>query len=111
MHLIYFLDSVRACGIHLRLCVQNVPCCVVRQDSLDIEQFSYKVAVIICKCQGYKFRFCNDYDIEIVDVCPLNGDILAIVFLRINADPPPNKTTAGRRRRGKSLASVYSANV
>lgn len=99
-------------------------CCVVRQDSLDIEQFSYKVAVIICKCQGYKFRFCNDYDIEIVDVssisfqvirsykyqplwtyffflfffvfkvCPLNGDILAIVFLRINADPPTIKTTS-----------------
>lgn len=73
----------------------NVPCCVVRQDSLDIEQFSYKMAVIICKCQGYKFWFCNDYDIEIVDVCPLNGDILAVVFLRINADPPPSKSTAG----------------
>ncbi|XKL62715.1 hypothetical protein PGB90_002548 [Kerria lacca] len=71
----------------------NVPCCVVRQDSLDIEQFSYKMAVIICKCQGYKFWFCNDYDIEIVDVCPLNGEIMAVVFLRINADPPINKSS------------------
>lgn len=92
---------------------QNVPCCVVRQDSLDIEQFSYKAAVIICKLQGYKFWFCNDYDIEIVDVswnskkkflrncvnsmytrvllftqvCPINGDIMAVVFMRINAEP------------------------
>jgi len=58
-----------------------VPCCVVRQDSLDIEQFSYKVAVIICKCQGYKFRFCNDYDIEIVDVSNhYNEDDTNIIF-------------------------------
>lgn len=31
---------------------------------------------------------------KILQVCPLNGDILAVVFLRINADPPPNKSTA-----------------
>uniref|UniRef100_A0A1B6E7W5 DDB1- and CUL4-associated factor 15 WD40 repeat-containing domain-containing protein n=2 Tax=Clastoptera arizonana TaxID=38151 RepID=A0A1B6E7W5_9HEMI len=64
----------------------STSCGLVRQTTLDIEQVCFKAADIICNCEGYKFWFCSDYDVEIIDVCPLNGDILALVCMRVNAE-------------------------
>nr|XP_018902600.1 PREDICTED: uncharacterized protein LOC109034107 [Bemisia tabaci] len=80
----------------------NIPVCTVRQVSCDIEQFCSRVADIICKCEGFKFWFCNDYDVEIVDVCPLNGDILLVLCMWLNAelmnDTEPRASMYKRRK-------------
>ncbi|KAI5711948.1 hypothetical protein M8J75_004490 [Diaphorina citri] len=59
--------------------------CSVKQKTLDIEQFCFKAADLICKNESYNFRSCNDYDVEIVNVCPLSGDVIAAVSIRMNA--------------------------
>ncbi|KAK9500571.1 hypothetical protein O3M35_001811 [Rhynocoris fuscipes] len=61
-------------------------CAVVRQSSLDIEQFCYKAAESICNMEGYKFWFFSDYETEVVRACPLTGDILSVLFIRLNAE-------------------------
>ncbi|XP_026810892.1 uncharacterized protein LOC113552289 [Rhopalosiphum maidis] len=60
--------------------------CVVKQASLDFEHVSYKVAEIICNLEGHKFWCYNDYDSSIVDICPLNGDILIVLCIRLNTE-------------------------
>uniref|UniRef100_A0A1B6H7S5 DDB1- and CUL4-associated factor 15 WD40 repeat-containing domain-containing protein n=1 Tax=Homalodisca liturata TaxID=320908 RepID=A0A1B6H7S5_9HEMI len=76
----------------------NIHCERVYQTSLDIEQFCFKAAEIICKCEGFKFWFCNDYDVEIIDVCAFNGDILGVVCLRLNAEKKTQKNERHSQR-------------
>ncbi|XP_022187421.2 uncharacterized protein LOC111046230 [Nilaparvata lugens] len=64
----------------------NVDCVLVRQNSLDIEQLCSKAAEVICECEGFKFWFCDDYDTEIVEICPLDGSVLIVVFMRLNVE-------------------------
>jgi hypothetical protein len=44
------------------------PCVLVHQRSFDIEQFCHEIAERLCIEAGKKYWFCNDYDVEIVDV-------------------------------------------
>lgn len=44
------------------------PCVVVDQQSLDIEGICHSVATTLCQVSNKTFTFCNDYDIEILDV-------------------------------------------
>ncbi|XP_025412248.1 uncharacterized protein LOC112684793 [Sipha flava] len=60
--------------------------CVIKQASLDFEHVSYKVAEIICNLEGHKFWCYNDYDSAIIDICPLNGDILIALCIRLNTE-------------------------
>lgn len=47
------------------------PCALVHQMSFDIEQFCHEVAEVLCEKAGMKFWYCNNYDVEIVDVSGL----------------------------------------
>ena len=40
----------------------------VRQVSLDVEQFCHETAQRLCNEAGKKYFFCNDYNVEIIDV-------------------------------------------
>ncbi|XP_075236476.1 uncharacterized protein LOC142333339 [Lycorma delicatula] len=64
----------------------NVPSVFVRQNSLDIEPLCHQAADIICKCEHYKFWSLNDYETEIINICPFNGDILFLVHMRLNVE-------------------------
>ncbi|XP_022179116.1 uncharacterized protein LOC111039792 [Myzus persicae] len=66
--------------------------CVIKQASLDFEHVSYKVAEIICNLEGHKFWCYNDYDSAIVDICPLNGDILIVLCIRLNTEEDKRPT-------------------
>lgn len=57
------------------------PCASVHQMSFDIEQFCHEVAEVLCERAGMKFWYCNNYDVEIVDVSTLVVCILLIQFL------------------------------
>ncbi|KAK6630495.1 hypothetical protein RUM43_014840 [Polyplax serrata] len=59
------------------------PCVVVDQQSLDIEGICHSVATTLCQVSNKTFTFCNDYDIEILDVCPRSGDVLVLLMMRI----------------------------
>ncbi|XP_067004415.2 uncharacterized protein [Anabrus simplex] len=61
------------------------PCVLVMQRSFDIEQFCHNIAERLCEESGKKYWFCNDYDVEIVDVCPFSGDVIALAMMRIQA--------------------------
>lgn len=47
---------------------QMAPGVLVRQVSLDVEQFCHEMAQRLCTEAGKKYFFCNDYNVEIVDV-------------------------------------------
>mgnify|MGYP002715716655 CR=1 FL=1 len=48
----------------------SASCVVVDQQSLDIEGICHSVATTLCQVSDKTFTFCNDYDIEILDVSP-----------------------------------------
>lgn len=79
--------------------VRNSEFCSVKQKTLDIDKFSFMAADLICQKENYNFRSCNDYDVEIANVCPLSGDVMAAVSIRMNAvygrlGPPLKKYSA-----------------
>ncbi|KAJ9593181.1 hypothetical protein L9F63_015278, partial [Diploptera punctata] len=61
------------------------PCVLVHQRSFDVEQFCHEIAERLCVEAGKKYWFCNDYDVEIIDVCPFSGDVIAVALMRIQA--------------------------
>lgn len=62
-----------------------VPYVSINQLSFDIETFSYHIANWICSRFEKKFWHCSDYDIEIIDVCALSGDIICLLIMKIQA--------------------------
>jgi len=63
----------------------NLPCVRVQQRSLDLEQFCHETATRLCAWADKKFWFCNDYDVEVVDVDPSSGDVTAVAVVLIQA--------------------------
>ena len=43
-------------------------CCKVAQYSMDVELFCHTMAQKLCAAAGKKYWFCNDYDVELVDI-------------------------------------------
>lgn len=64
---------------------QIVPCVSITQLSFDIETFSHHIADWICSRFKKKYWHCSDYDIEIIDVCALSGDIICLHIMKIQA--------------------------
>lgn len=62
-----------------------IPCVSVNQLSFDIETFSHHVADWICKIFKKKYWYCSDYDIEIINICALTGDIICLLIMKIQA--------------------------
>ncbi|KAF7287328.1 hypothetical protein GWI33_001691 [Rhynchophorus ferrugineus] len=50
---------------------------IVTQRSMDCEQFVQKRAQILCTEANLAFMYCEDYDIKIIYVCPLNENYWA----------------------------------
>ncbi|XP_050712340.1 uncharacterized protein LOC126996160 isoform X2 [Eriocheir sinensis] len=63
----------------------NAPGVLVKQVSLDVEQFCHEMAQRLCTESSKKYFFCNDYNVEIVDVCPDSGDIVALASMLVQA--------------------------
>jgi len=63
----------------------NLPCVRVQQRSLDLEQFCHETATGLCAAADKKFWFCNDYDVEVVDMDPHSGDVVAVAVVLIQA--------------------------
>ena len=63
----------------------SLPCLRVEQRSLDLEQFCHETATRLCDTAGKKFWFCNDYDVEVVDLDPVSGAVTCVAVVLIQA--------------------------
>lgn len=71
---------------------QAVPYVSINQLSFDIETFSHHIADWICARFNKKYWHCSDYDIEIIDICALSGDIICLLIMKIQASELCNQT-------------------
>lgn len=77
----YFFEQ----NLCLNLVFQILPYVSISQLSFDIETFSHHIGDWICKKFKKKYWHCSDYDIEIIQICALSGDIICILMLKIQA--------------------------
>ncbi|CAL4094262.1 unnamed protein product [Meganyctiphanes norvegica] len=63
----------------------NAPGVLVRQVSLDVEQFCHEMGQKLCNEAGKKYFFCCDYNVEIIDVCPSSGNVIAVASVLVQA--------------------------
>ncbi|XP_034257159.1 uncharacterized protein LOC117654554 [Thrips palmi] len=93
------------------------PCALVHQMSFDIEQFCHEVAEVLCEKAGMKFWYCNNYDVEIVDVCPQSADVICLAYMKIKATlklkgaPKSKRLTNDRQQYQTSCLFVWNMNT
>jgi len=63
----------------------QLECVRVQQRSLDLEHFCHETATRLCADADKKFWFCNDYDVEVIDVDPGTGDVVVVAVVLIQA--------------------------
>ncbi|UYV64464.1 DCAF15 [Cordylochernes scorpioides] len=69
------------------------------QLSLDIEKLAHETAQQLCAEAGRKFLAFNDYDVGIIDLCPLTHTAFCLVFMLIHA-------TIGKKGVAKAFRSA-----
>lgn len=60
-------------------------CLKVSQTSLDIELLCHDMAQKLCSAAGKKYWFCNDYDVEIIDLDPNSGEVICVAVVQVSA--------------------------
>lgn len=78
----------------------NAPGLLVRQVSLDVEQFCHEMGQSLCTEAGKKYFFCCDYNVEIIDVCPSSGNVIALASVLVQA---------GAKVKGKSVRTSLTS--
>ncbi len=73
------ISNARAAERHGQHCVK------VTQRSFDLEVFCYQMAQKLCQAAGKKYWFCNDYDVEVVDLDPVSGDVVLVAVVLVSA--------------------------
>ncbi|XP_012226414.1 uncharacterized protein [Linepithema humile] len=88
-----------------------VPCVSITQLSFDIETFSHHVADWICARFKKKYWHCSDYDIEIIDVCALTGDIICLHIMKIQASELYSQTQCPQERKQYEVGCKFTWNI
>uniref|UniRef100_A0A6P7G6A3 Uncharacterized protein LOC114338216 n=1 Tax=Diabrotica virgifera virgifera TaxID=50390 RepID=A0A6P7G6A3_DIAVI len=65
---------------------------IVTQRSFDCEQFVQRRAQKLCSEAQLEFMHCEDYDIKIIHICPINGHIICRAIIKIGALKNPYPT-------------------
>lgn len=82
----------------------GVMCVRVHQYSLDVEHYCHEISQKLCAQSNKKYWFCNDYDVEIVDVCGETGEVVAVAVVLIQAtNSVSSNSTAPIHRASGSL--------
>ncbi|XP_074031606.1 uncharacterized protein isoform X2 [Leptinotarsa decemlineata] len=58
---------------------------IVTQRSFDCEHFVQRRAQKLCSEAQLEFLHCDDYDIRIIHICPINGHIICHAIIKIGA--------------------------
>lgn len=88
-----------------------VPCVSINQLSFDIETFSHHIADWICMRFKKKYWHCSDYDIEIIDVCALSGDIICLLIMKIQASEISSQTQCSQERTQYEVGCKFTWNI
>lgn len=64
---------------------------IVTQRSFDCEQFVQRRAQKLCSEAQLDFMHCEDYDIKIIHICPINGHIICHAIIKIGAVKNPSE--------------------
>lgn len=88
-----------------------IPCVSINQLSFDIETFSHHIADWICKIFKKKYWYCSDYDIEIINVCALSGDILSLLIMKIQASENSNQGQSSQERKQYEACCKFTWNI
>ncbi|XP_076235668.1 uncharacterized protein LOC143180032 [Calliopsis andreniformis] len=88
-----------------------VPCVSINQLSFDIETFSHHIADWICVKFKKRYWHCSDYDIEIIDVCALSGDIICLLIMKIQASEINNQTQCSQERKQYEVGCKFTWNI
>ncbi|KAL0118269.1 hypothetical protein PUN28_009133 [Cardiocondyla obscurior] len=88
-----------------------VPCVSITQLSFDIETFSHHIADWICSRFKKKYWHCSDYDIEIIDVCALSGDIICLHIMKIQASELCSQTQCLQERKQYEVGCKFTWNI
>lgn len=65
--------------------ISAAKCCKVTQTSMDVELFCNDVAQRMCAAAGKMYWFCNDYDVEMVDMDASTGDVICVAVVLVTA--------------------------
>ena len=60
-------------------------CLKIGQISLDVEQVCHDMAQKLCSAAGKKYWFCNDYDVEIIDLDPNSDEVICVAVVLVMA--------------------------
>merc|ERR1711981_1396440 len=60
-------------------------CLKIGQTSLDVELLCHDMAQKLCSAAGKKCWFCNDYDVEIIDIDPDSKDVICVAVVQVRA--------------------------
>ncbi|CAK9817821.1 DDB1- and CUL4-associated factor 15 [Anthophora plagiata] len=88
-----------------------VPCVSINQLSFDIETFSHHIADWICVRFKKRYWHCSDYDIEIIDVCALSGDIICLLIMKIQASEIGSQTQCSQERKQYEVGCKFTWNI
>ncbi|XP_029178991.1 uncharacterized protein LOC114946588 isoform X2 [Nylanderia fulva] len=88
-----------------------VPCVSITQLSFDIETFSHHIAEWICTRFKKNYWHCSDYDIEIIDVCALTGDIICLHIMKIQASELYSQTQCTQERKQYEVGCKFTWNI
>ncbi|XP_053989289.1 uncharacterized protein LOC128881898 [Hylaeus volcanicus] len=88
-----------------------VPSVSINQLSFDIETFCHHIADWICTRFKKRYWHCSDYDIEIIDVCALSGDIICLLIMKIQASEIGSQTQCSQERKQYKVGCKFTWNI
>ncbi|XP_046592832.1 uncharacterized protein LOC107218731 isoform X1 [Neodiprion lecontei] len=88
-----------------------VPHVLVNQLSFDIETFSHHIADWLCTRFGKRYWHCSDYDIEIIDVCALSGDVICLLIMKIEASELSSQSQCYQERKQYEVGCKFTWNI
>eukprot|EP00095_Tigriopus_kingsejongensis_P003546 maker-scaffold106_size358372-snap-gene-2.37 protein:Tk03546 transcript:maker-scaffold106_size358372-snap-gene-2.37-mRNA-1 annotation:"PREDICTED: uncharacterized protein LOC100570502 isoform X2" len=68
-------------------------CLKIQQRSLDLEMFCHFMAQKLCLAANRKYWYCNDYDVEIIDLDSESGDVICVAVVLVKATTVTKKVS------------------
>ncbi|KAK0166770.1 hypothetical protein PV327_004257 [Microctonus hyperodae] len=88
-----------------------LPYVSINQFSFDIETFSHHIADWICKRFKKKYWHCSDYDIEIINVCAISGDVICVLIMKIQASEYCTQSNCSQERKTFEAGCKFMWNI
>ena len=73
------------------------------QHSLDVELLCHDMAQKLCLMADKQYWFCNDYDVEVIDLDPTSGEVICVAVVLVMATVVTKKVNEGQNYEYKSL--------